>query len=289
MVRSLTTARSYPTTAPEGTLRWIRSSDGWALPDLGELWHYRELVYFLVWRDVKVRYKQTLLGASWAIVQPFASMVIFSLFFGKLAKMPSDGLPYPLFSFAALVPWAFFANGLAQSTSSLVGSQSLITKVYFPRLAIPVAAVVSGIVDFTIAFSVLLGLMLYYGFPPDATGLWILPLLMLALITSLGAGLWLSALNVKYRDVRFLMSFLTQIWLFATPIVYPSSLLDEPWHTVYGINPMAGVVEGFRWALLGTDTAPGGMIVLSTMVALVVLIGGAIYFRRVERTFADVV
>jgi lipopolysaccharide transport system permease protein len=238
---------------------------------------------------VKVRYKQTVLGASWAILQPLTSMVIFSLFFGRLAKMPSDGLPYPLFSFAALVPWAFFSNGLTQSTNSLVGSQSLITKVYFPRLAIPVAAVLSGIVDFAIAFAVLLGLMLYFGFTPGLTALWVIPLLLLAFVTSLGSGLWLSALNVKYRDVRLLVSFLMQIWLFATPIVYPSSLLPEPWRTLYGINPLAGVVEGFRWALLGTDTAPGGMIVVSTTVALAVLVGGAMYFRRVERTFADVV
>ena len=216
-------------------------------------------------------------------------MVIFSLFFGKLAKMPSDGLPYPLFSFSALVPWAFFANGLTQSTNSLVGSQGLITKVYFPRLAVPIAAVASGLVDFAIAFAVLLGLMLYFGIAPGATAFWVVPLLLLALITCLGSGLWLSALNVKYRDVRFLLAFLTQLWLFATPIVYPSSLLPEPWRTLYGINPMAGVVEGFRWALLGTDTAPGGMIAVSSLVALAVLVGGAIYFRRVERTFADVV
>lgn len=270
-------------------MRWIHPSRGWALPDLGEFWRYRELVFFLVWRDVKVRYKQTILGAAWAVLQPLTSMVIFSLFFGRLAQMPSDGLPYPLFSFAALVPWAFFSNGLAQSTNSLVGSQSLITKVYFPRLAIPVAAVFSGIVDFALAFAVLVGLMLYFGFTPGLTALWIIPLLVLALITSLGSGLWLSALNVKYRDVRFLLSFVTQLWLFATPIVYPSSLLPEPWRTLYGVNPMAGVVEGFRWALLGTDTAPGGMIVVSTIVALAVLAGGAVYFRRVERTFADVV
>lgn len=275
--------------AVQTPVTWIHPSRGWSVPDLGELWAYRELLYFLIWRDVKVRYKQTVLGASWAIIQPVAAMVVFSLFFGGLAKIPSDGLPYPLFSFAALVPWTFFANGLTLSANSLVGSQDLIQKVYFPRLAIPVATVLSGLVDFALAFLVLLGMMWFYGIAPTWNVVWLPLLLLLALVTSLGVGLWLSALNVQYRDVRYTVGFMVQAWLFATPIAYPSSLLSEPWRTLYGLNPMAGVVEGFRWALLGTDTAPGPMIAVSSLAALAILAGGAFYFRRMERTFADVV
>jgi len=273
----------------EPGLTIIRPSRGWRALDLRELWEYRELLYFLVWRDIKVRYKQTALGASWAVIQPFFTMVVFSLFFGRLAGVPSDDLPYPVFSFAALVPWTFFATGLTMSANSLVQSQELLKKVYFPRLTIPLAPVLGGVVDFAIAFVVLLGMMWYYGIVPGLAALFILPLLLLALVTSLGVGLWLSALNVQYRDVRYAVPFLVQIWLFATPIAYPSSLLDEPWRTVYAVNPMVGVVEGFRWALLGADTAPGPMIVVSTMAALGILVGGALYFRRMERTFADVV
>jgi len=258
--------------------------------DLGELWDHRELLYFLVWRDVKVRYKQTFLGAVWAILQPVATMVVFSLFFGRLAGVPSDGVPYPVFSLAGLVPWTFFATGLVQSANSLVGSQNLLTKVYFPRLAIPIAAVLAGVVDFAIAFLVLLGLMLSYGIaPPAARVLWLAPLLLLAFATALGVGLWLSALNVRYRDVRYILPFLVQLWLFATPIAYPSSLLSEPWRTLYGLNPMAGVVEGFRWALLGTDTAPGPILAASAAASLALLVSGALYFRRMEKTFADLV
>ncbi len=267
---------------------YIRPSRGWISLDLRELWQYRELFYFLVWRDIKVRYKQTVLGASWAIIQPFFTMVVFSLFFGRLAGIPSDGVPYPIFSFAALVPWTFFANGLTQSANSLVIDQNLIKKVYFPRLAIPAATVLAGVVDFALAFVVLLGMMLFYGITPTANVIWLPPLLLLALITSLGVGLWFAALNVQYRDVRYIVPFLVQFWLFATPIAYPSSLLEEPWRTLYGINPMVGVVEGFRWALLGTETAPGPMILVSTAAALAILIGGAFYFRRMEKTFADV-
>lgn len=267
----------------------IGPSRGWVPLNLRDLWDYRELLYFLTWRDVKVRYKQTALGAAWAILQPFLTMVVFSLFFGKLAKIPSEGVPYPIFSFAALVPWTFFATGLGMSSNSLVGSSNLITKVYFPRLVIPIASVFSGLVDFIIAFVVLLGMMLYYGIVPTVNVLWLPALLLLALVTSLGVGLWLSALNVQYRDVRFVIPFITQFWLFATPIAYPSSLLDEPWRTLYGINPMAGVVEGFRWALLDTDTAPGLMAVVSVVAAIGILVTGAFYFRRMEKTFADVV
>jgi lipopolysaccharide transport system permease protein len=256
---------------------------------LGELWAYRELLYFITWRDIKVRYKQTALGASWAIIQPLLTMVVFSLFFGNLAKMPSDGVPYPLFSFVALVPWTFFANGLTQSANSVVASQQLVTKVYFPRLAIPIATVLSGAIDFVLAFVVLLGLMAAYGVAPTAHALLIVPLLLLAFVASLGVGLWLAALNVQYRDVRYAVPFLTQLWLFATPIAYPSSLLAEPWRTLYGLNPMVGVVEGYRWALLGAGSPPGRMVLMSCVAALVVLIGGILYFRRMEQTFADVI
>lgn len=267
----------------------IRPSKGWVSLRLRELWEYRELLWFLVWRDVKVRYKQTALGAGWAILQPVATMVVFSLFFGRLAGIPSDGLPYPIFSFAALVPWTFFSQGLSQSANSLVGSQNLITKVYFPRLAIPIASVLAGLIDFALAFVVLLGMMLFYGIVPGPAVVALPALLLLALVTALGAGLWLSALNVQFRDVRYIVPFLTQLWLFVTPIAYPSSLLGEPWRTVYGLNPMAGVVEGFRWALLGTAQPPGSMLAASTLAALALLVSGAFYFRRMEKTFADIV
>lgn len=270
------------------TLR-IAPSKGWVSLKLREVWEYRELLYFLIWRDIKVRYKQTALGATWAIIQPFFTMVVFSLFFGRLARVPSDGIPYPIFSFAALVPWTFFANGLGQSSNSLVGSANLITKVYFPRLTIPIASVLSGIVDFALAFVVLLGMMLYYRMVPTVNVLWLPLFLLLALIASLGVGLWLSALNVEYRDVRYVVPFITQFWLFVTPIAYPSSLLHDPWRTLYGLNPMVGVVEGFRWALLGTKTAPGPIIVVSSAAAMLILVTGAFYFRRMEKTFADVV
>lgn len=267
----------------------IKPSHGWVSLKLRELWEYRELLYFLTWRDVKVRYKQTVIGAAWAIIQPFFTMVVFSLFFGKLAKIPSDGIPYPIFSFAALVPWTFFANGLSQSSNSLVGSANLIKKIYFPRLVMPISGVVSGIVDFVLAFIVLVGMMLFYHILPSANIIWLPFFLLLAFVTSLGVGLWLSAMNVQFRDVRYVVPFLTQFWLFATPIAYPSSLLSEPWRTIYGLNPMVGVVEGFRWALLRTNTAPGPIIIVSTLAALAILVSGAFYFRRMEKTFADVV
>jgi homopolymeric O-antigen transport system permease protein len=267
----------------------IRPSQGWIALKLADIWEYRELLYFLVWRDIKVRYKQTALGAAWAIIQPFFSMVVFSLFFGKLAKMPSDGIPYPIFAYSALVPWTYFAGALSQSANSLVDSANLIRKVYFPRLTIPIANTLAGLVDFCLAFLVLLGLMFWYGIMPTARLLWLPLFLLLALVTALAVGLWLSVLNVEYRDVKYTIPFLTQFWMFATPIVYPSSLLKEPWRTVYGLNPMVGVVEGFRWALLGTKTAPGPMIAVSAIAAMVLLIGGAFYFRRMEKTFADVV
>ena len=267
----------------------ITPRTGWAHLGLAEIWAYRELLYFLVWRDVKVRYKQTALGAAWAVLQPFLTMVIFSLFFGRLAQIPSDGVPYPIFAYAALVPWTFFANGITLSSQSLVASANLLTKVYFPRLIVPTAAVVSGLVDFAIAMTVLFGMMAWYGIAPTARVIILPALLVLALISSLGAGLWLSALNVRYRDIRYVLPFLVQFWLFATPIAYPSNLLEEPWRTIYGLNPMVGVVEGFRWALLDTGTAPGPMVAVSSLAATFLLLSGAYYFRRTERTFADVV
>ncbi len=267
----------------------IEPTKGWVSLKLHELCEYRELLYFLVWRDVKVRYKQTVLGAAWAVIQPFMAMVVFSIFFGKLAKMPSDGIPYPLFAYSALVPWSFFANGLSQASNSLVGSAHLITKVYFPRLVVPISSVISGIVDFVLAFVVLLGMMLSFGVLPTVNVIWLPFLLALAFVTALGVGMWFSALSVEFRDVRYVVPFLTQFWMFATPIVYPSSLLSEPWRTLYGINPMVGVVEGFRWALLGHRTAPGPMIIVSSCAALLILIGGAFYFRKMEKTFADLV
>jgi lipopolysaccharide transport system permease protein len=267
----------------------VKPSKGWISLKLDELWEYRELLYFLTWRDVKVRYKQTVLGAAWAIIQPFFTMVVFSLFFGKLAKMPSDGMPYPIFAYAALVPWMFFASGLNNSSNSLLGSASLIKKVYFPRLLVPISSIIPGLFDFFLAFAVLVGMMFFYRIWPTVNIIWLPFLLLLAFITALGVGLWLSALNVQFRDVRYTVPFLTQFWLFASPIAYPSSLLSEPWRTLYGINPMVGVVEGFRWALLGTDTAPGPIVIVSSVVTLMLLVSGAFYFRRMEKTFADVV
>lgn len=267
----------------------IEPSHGWVSLKLAELWEYRELIYFLTWRDIKVRYKQTVLGAAWAIIQPLFTMLVFSLFFGRLAKVPSDNIPYPIFCYAALVPWTFFANGLAQSSNSLVGSSNLITKVYFPKLAIPLATVIAGVIDFFLAFSVLLVMMFYYQVAISWKILWTPVFLMLALVTSLGVGLWLSALNVQFRDVKFVVPFITQFWMLATPIAYPSSLLNEPWRTLYGLNPMAGVVEGFRWSLLNVETAPRPMLLVSAFVALVALAGGAFYFRRMEKSFADLV
>jgi lipopolysaccharide transport system permease protein len=274
--------------APAVPITVVCASRGWVSLGLRELWAHRELLYFLTWRDLKVRYKQTVLGAAWAVIQPFFTMVVFSLFFGRVAGIPSDGVPYPIFSFAGLLPWGLFANSLGRSSNSLVGSAHLISKVYFPRLVVPISSVFSGLVDFAIAFVVLLGMMLYYSMWPTSAALLLPVFVLLALITALGVGLWLSALNVQYRDVGYLSAFLIQLWLFATPVAYPSSLLPEPWRTLYGLNPMVGVVEGFRWALLGTSP-PGPMIALSALVSVAVLVTGALYFRRLERTFADVV
>ncbi len=265
----------------------IEPSRGWRSLGLKELWAYRELVYFFAWRNIKVRYKQTIMGAAWAIIQPVVTMVIFSLFFGRLAQMPSDGLPYPIFNYTALVPWSFFTTVIAQSASSVVGSAGMIKKIYFPRLAVPISSLLSSALDFSLAFAVLLVLMLAYGFAPTLNILYLPLLLLLAIATSLGAGLWLGALNARFRDIQYTIPFLIQVWFFSTPIVYPSSLLPEPWRALFGLNPMAGVVEGFRWALLGAETRPGAMIFVSSLVALALLVSGAYYFRRMEKTFAD--
>jgi lipopolysaccharide transport system permease protein len=267
----------------------IKPSRGWVNLQLKEVWEYRELLYFLAWRDIKVRYKQTVLGAAWAILQPFLTMVIFSIFFGGLAGVPSDDIPYPIFSYAALVPWMFFANGLTKSTQSLVSGANMVKKIYFPRLIMPMSAVFSGLLDFVLAFVVLLAMMLYFNIVPTLAIVWLPLLLLLGLVTSLGVGMWLTAMNVQFRDIRYVMPFIVQAWMFATPIAYPSSLLDEPWRTVYALNPMVGVVEGFRWALLGVDTQPGPMILVSSVVAIGLLVSGAFYFRRMEKSFADVV
>lgn len=268
----------------------IQASKGWVALKLDELWAYRELLYFLTWRDIKVRYKQTVLGAAWAIIQPFMTMVVFSLFFGRLAQMPSDGVPYPIFSYAALVPWTFFATGLSMSSNSLVGSANLIKKVYFPRLVIPIATVLSGVIDFLLAFLVLLILMAFFGIMPTLNVVFLPLFVLLAFVTALGVGLWLSAMNVQFRDVRYTVPFLTQFWLFATPIAYPSTLIEnELLRTLYGLNPMTGVVEGFRWALLGTETAPGPIIIASSLAAATLFVSGLFYFRRMEKNFADVV
>lgn len=273
----------------KGIVTLIHPSQGWISLKLSELWKYRELLYFLTWRDIKVRYKQTAIGAAWAVIQPFFAMVVFSIFFGQLAKIPSDGIPYPIFAYCALLPWQLFAHALNESSNSLVANQGLITKVYFPRLVIPVAPVLAGLVDFGIAFLVLIGMMLYYGIMPTFAVLTIPLFLILAVATALSVGLWLSALNVEYRDVRYTIPFLTQFWLFATPVAYPSSLVPESWRALYGLNPMAGVVEGFRWALLGKAEGPGILLVVSIVVVIILFVGGLYYFRRMEKTFADVV
>jgi lipopolysaccharide transport system permease protein len=267
----------------------IEPAHGWNSLALRELWQYRELLYFLTWRDIKVRYKQTLLGAAWAVIQPFFMMVVFSLFFGWLARVPSDGIPYPVFTFSALLPWQLFSHALTESSNSVVGNQNLITKVYFPRLVIPIAAVLGGVVDFVIAFVLLSVMMLYYGIVPGWAIVTLPGFILLALLTALGVGLWLSALNAQYRDVRYTISFLVQIWLVATPVAYPSSLVPERWRGLYGLNPMAGVVEGFRWALLGKSEPPGLMLWVSIAVVVSLLVGGLYYFRRMEQEFADVV
>jgi lipopolysaccharide transport system permease protein len=257
--------------------------------DLRDLWTYRELFFFLVWRDVKIRYKQTVIGAAWAVIQPFFTMVVFSIFFGVLAKVPSDGVPYPVFSYCGLLPWTFFSNGMTQAANSLLGNATLISKVYFPRVLIPLSAIVTGLVDFGFALCVLVGMMLFYRIHPTWHIVWLPVFLVVSFIVALGAGLWLAALNVRFRDIRFVVGFVISFWLYATPVIYPSSLLGGRLASLVGLNPMSAVVEGFRWCLLGIGIGPGHMLLVSLGFSMFLLASGAWYFRRVERTFADVI
>jgi lipopolysaccharide transport system permease protein len=267
----------------------IRPSRGWVSLNLTELWHYRELLFFLAWRDIKVRYMQTALGAAWAILQPLLSMMVLTIFFGRLAKVPSNGIPYPLFAYTALVPWQLFAYALTESSNSVVLNERLITKIYFPRLVIPLASVLTGLVDFMIAFPLVIAMMIWYHITPTLAVLTLPLFLLFTMATALAVGLWLSALNVQYRDVRHTLTFLVQFWMFASPVAYPSTLVPARWRPLYGLNPMAGVIEGFRWALLRKSPAPGPMLAVSILVTVVILVGGLYYFRRMEKTFADVV
>jgi len=285
----MTLRRRYPSAEPVPIVH-IRPSRGWVSLNLRELWSYRELAYFFVWRDLKVRYKQTAFGALWAVIQPFMLMVVFSLFLGRISGIAPAGVPYPLFAFAGLVPWTLFSQSLVWSSDSLVGASNLIQKVYFPRLLLPVSAIGSYLLDFVIAMAVLGLLMLYFGVLPSPAALWVIPLTALALATSLAVGIWLSAVNVRYRDVRYAVPFLVQLWLFASPVAYSADLVPAQWRAIYQLNPMAGVLEGFRWALLGQGSPPPvGAILVSAGVTAVVLVLGLAYFRRVERTFADVI
>jgi lipopolysaccharide transport system permease protein len=265
----------------------IHPTSGWVPINFKDLWTYRELLYFLTWREIKVRYKQTVLGFAWAIIQPVLMMVVFTLFFGTLAKIPSEGIPYPLFNYAALLPWTLFAEGLTRSSHSLVQDANLVRKIYFPRLVMPMAGILSPVVDFAIAVTILAGLMIYYGYPPTVQILWLPVFILMAMATAFGAGLWLSSLNIKYRDIRYVVPFLIQIWLFASPVVYSSNLLPERYQLIYALNPMTGVIEGFRWALLGTRP-PASIIGVSVVIILVLIVSGVYYFRRSERYFADV-
>jgi lipopolysaccharide transport system permease protein len=267
----------------------IRPSRGWVSLDLHNLWEYRELLYFLVWRDVKVRYKQTVLGVAWVALQPLATTLIFTVIFGNLAKIPSENLPYAVFAMAGLLPWNYFAGAFSRGGQSLVGSAHLISKVYFPRMIIPIASIAAGLVDFVIVLLLLIALMLFFGITPTAAIVTLPLFLLLAIATALGVSLWLSALNVQYRDVGYLIPFVSQFWMYATPVVYPASLIPEQWRLLYALNPMTGVVEGFRWALFGTGQAPGALLSVSVGIVLVLLAGGAFFFKRMEDTFADVV
>ncbi|MEK6222586.1 MAG: ABC transporter permease [Chloroflexota bacterium] len=275
----------------------LKPSKGWTSLNLGDLWRYRELAFFLTWRDIKVRYKQTALGALWAIIQPLMQMIVFNFLFGSMGKIPTGDIPRPIFTFAALLPWNLFSKALSDASRSLVSNRNMITKVYFPRLLVPLSSILSGVVDFAIAFVILLGMMMYYGFPLTSA-IWAMPLfLILALMAALGVGLWLSAWNLHYRDVRYMLPFVTQLWMFLTPIAYPLSEAADKLATIlpgnldklYYLNPMVGVVEGFRWALLGTEQAPIEALIYAVAVSLVLLISGMFYFRRMERTFADMV
>jgi len=269
---------------------YIKPSKGLAALNLRDLWLYRELIYFMVWRDVKVKYKQTLLGMAWAVIQPVMTMLIFTFLFDRVAKLPTEGIPYPVFSFAALLPWGLFVTALNQGSRSLVAHNNMVTKIYFPRLILPMSSVLAGLVDFAIAFVILLGLMIYYQTVPAWNLLWTLPLfLLLAMVTALGVALWLSAINVQYRDVNQALPFLTQFWLFATPVAYSASVISEKWQALYSLNPMAGVVNGFRWALLGVGGGPSLSLWVSVGVSILIFVSGLFYFRSMEKTFADTI
>lgn len=274
---------------PPREITVIRASHGWRALDVGELWRYRELVYFLAWRDVKVRYRQTVLGILWALIQPVVAMVIFTIFLGRLAQVPSDGAPYALFAYTGLLPWTYFASAATGAAGSLVANSNLISKVYFPRLVIPVASVVAGLVDLAIGGALLIVLLFAFGVPPSLRLLLVPAFVALAFITALAIGTWLSALDVQYRDVRYAIPVVVQLWLFATPVVYPASLVPERYRALMGLNPLAGVVEGFRWSLLGTGETPTALVFVSVLVVALILGTGLLYFRRVERGFADVI
>jgi len=269
-------------------LRIAPPSRWWVLP-VSELWSYRELLYFFVWRDIKVRYKQTAIGAAWAVLQPLLAMAVFTLFFGRLAHLSSDGLPYQVFSYCGLLPWLYFAASLQSSTNSIVENQRLVTKVYFPRLTLPIAAVFASLVDFAISFVMFAVLMAYYGVHPSASVAWFPAFLLLAVLTAMGVGMWLSALNAIYRDIRYVLPFLIQFWLFASPVVYSSSIVPAKWRWLYGLNPMAGVIEGFRWSLTGHGQPPGRMVFVSAAAVILILLGGVAYFQKMDSTIADVV
>jgi lipopolysaccharide transport system permease protein len=272
----------------EPTTIYIKPTTGLAALNLRDLWVYRELVLFMIWRTLKVRYKQTALGAAWAVIQPLMTMIVFNFIFGNVAKVPTDDIPYPIFSYTALLPWGLFTTALNQASRSLTANQNMVTKIYFPRLVLPISSVLAGLVDFAIAFVILVGLMFYYGVTPAWNILWTLPLfLLLSIVTALGVALWLSAINVQYRDVNYALPFLTQFWLFITPVAYSASVISEKWQLVYSLNPMAGVVNGFRWALLGAGSGPDLALWVSVIISLVILVSGLFYFRNMERTFAD--
>lgn len=268
---------------------FIKPSTGLAALNLRDLWIYRELVFFMIWRDIKVRYKQTLLGAAWAVIQPVLTMLIFNFIFGTVAKVNTEGIPYPIFSYTALLPWGLFSAALNNASRSLTTNQNMVSKIYFPRLVLPLASVLGGLVDFAIAFLILVVLMIYYKVTPT-TAIWTLPFfLILTVVTALGVALWLSAINVQYRDVNYVLPFLTQFWLFLTPVAYSANVISAKWQFVYSLNPMAGVVNGFRWALLGTNTGPNMNMLISISISLIFLVSGLFYFRSMERTFADTI
>ena len=268
----------------------IEPMRGWVPVNLRELWQYRELLVFFIWRDLKVRYKQTVLGVVWVILQPVMTMIVMSVVFGKMARIPSEGIPYPIFAYTALLPWTFFSGGLSRAAGSMVSSANLVQKIYFPRLILPIAAVVDGIVDFLLAFIILIGMMVYYNMYPKVSMVWLLiPLLFLSMLAALGIGLWMAAFNVRYRDIRYIVPFMTQFWMYITPVVYPASLVGHSWKMVYSLNPMVGVINGFRWVLLNRGPSPGITIWISVIVSIVAVISGAMYFRRMEKTFADVI